>query len=409
MSTRAAVGLVVLVLGCTAGLVRTAAQNAAPPAAPNGDVLQAFVPSRYAWDLPTWMPRPLDPRDNPTTPAKVELGRRLFYDTRLSVNRSRSCASCHHQERAFTDGLAVSPGALGHLTPRNAMSLANVAYAPVLTWSNPLLTSLERQILVPLLGQEPIEMGMAGHDNELFARLRSEPLYPPLFAQAFPDSNGAIALGTIVRALASFQRTLISARAPYDRYRHEGDAKAISRAAIRGEALFFGERLQCHHCHGNFNLSGSVMHERNRVGDIAFHNTGLYNIDGRGAYPADNTGIEALTGRPEDIGRFRAPTLRNIAVTAPYMHDGSIATLDGVIDHYAAGGRTIATGPHAGVGRLNPLKSSFVTGFTLTADERADLLAFLTSLTDEQFLTDPRFSDPWPRDARPTQPAVQLR
>lgn len=377
------------------GFVFAAEHGPEPTLTLSPDLLQSYVPSTYAWNLPAWMPKPLDPRDNPTTPAKVELGRRLFYDTRLSVNRSRSCASCHRQELAFTDGLKVSPGALGHLTTRNAMSLANVAYSPVLTWGNPLLHSLEKQILVPLIGQQPIEMGMAGQDDELISRLRAEPIYPPLFAAAFPEAQGRISLTQVVRALASFQRTLISARSPYDRYRYEGDVDAISEAAIRGEALFFGERLECHHCHGNFNLNDSVMHERNRVGEVAFHNTGLYNIDGKGAYPADNTGLEEHTGRPEDMGRFKAPTLRNIALTAPYMHDGSIATIEEVLDHYAAGGRTITSGPHAGIGRDNPLKSSFVPGFTLTGQERADLLAFLDALTDPQFLSDPRFADPW--------------
>jgi cytochrome c peroxidase len=362
------------------------------------DVMARYVTSAYAWDLPAWMPKPLDPRDNPTTAEKVELGRRLFYDQRLSVNRSRSCASCHRQALAFTDGLAVSPGAFGDRTPRNAMSLANVAYAPVLTWSNPLLQSLEQQALVPLLGKEPVEMGMAGRDEELATRLRADSAYPRLFAAAFPDSPDVFSLASVVRALSAFERTLISARSPYDRYRYGGDVDAISEAAIRGEALFFGERLECHHCHGNFNLNDSTMHERNRLGEIAFHNTGLYNLDARGAYPPENTGLQEHTGRAEDMGRFKAPTLRNVAVTAPYMHDGSISTLDQVLDHYAAGGRTIANGPHAGAGRDNPLKSSFVPGFTLTASERADLLAFLRALTDEHFLTDPKLGDPWKQE-----------
>jgi cytochrome c peroxidase len=408
MASRRSLGVGAVVVVCAIGVVRSTAYAVPDRTEPAQGPASASVPSTYAWDLPSWMPKPLDPRDNPTTPAKVELGRRLFYDVRLSINGTRSCASCHHQERAFTDGRATSPGALGHLTPRNAMSLANVAYAPTLTWANPLLTSLERQVLVPLLGQEPIELGMAGHDDELIARLRSEPVYPPLFARAFPESQGAISLATIVRAIASFERTLISARSPYDRYRYEGETAALSPAAIRGEDLFFGERLECHHCHGNFNLNDSIVHERNRIGEIAFHNTGLYNLDGNGAYPPDNTGVKELTGRPQDMGRFKAPTLRNIAVTAPYMHDGSIATLDEVIDHYAAGGRTIQAGPHAGAGRANPLKSSFVPGFTLTAAERADLLAFLHALTDEPFLTDPRFANPWPRDATTPHPG-QLR
>ncbi len=365
------------------------------------DIFNRYVPSAYAWGLPRWMPRPLDPRDNPTTTAKVELGRRLFYDQRLSATQKQSCSTCHIQKLAFTDARVASVGVHGEATPRNSMSLANVAYAPVLTWANPLLQSLEQQALVPLLGRDPVELGMAGMDQELARRLRADPIYPPLFAAAFPEEKDDLSLASVTRALAAFQRTLISARSPYDRYRYEGDVDAISESAIRGEALFFSERLECHHCHGSFNLNDSVMHERNRVGEVAFHNTGLYNLDGRGAYPPDNTGLEEHTGRPEDMGRFKAPSLRNIAVTAPYMHDGSIATLDSVLDHYAAGGRALSAGPKRGVGRQNPLKSSFISGFSLTAEERADLLAFLSSLTDAKFLTDPRFSDPWQRQVPP--------
>jgi len=133
-------------------------------------------------------------------------------------------------------------------------------------------------------------------------------------------------------------------------------------------------------------LNDSQMHERNRIGEVAFHNTGLYNVDGKGAYPADNTGVIELTGRPEDMGRFKAPTLRNIAVTAPYMHDGSVATLEDALDHYAAGGR-------AGDG--NPRKDPLLVKLTFTTQERADVIEFLKSLTDQEFLTNPAFSDPW--------------
>jgi cytochrome c peroxidase len=360
--------------------------------------IDVMVPSRYDFGLPAWAPAPLEPAANPTTPAKVELGRHLFYDTRLSRDGSMACASCHEQARAFTDGRAVSTGVTGDTTPRNAMSLANVAYFPVLTWSNPLLHHLEQQALVPLLGAAPVELGFAGHDEEILARIAADPRYPAMFAAAFPEADGEISLATIVRALAAFERTIVSLRSPYDRYRYEGDVDAVSDAVIRGEALFFSERLECHHCHNGLNFADTVLHERNRAGEIAFHNTGLYNLDGAGAYPANNIGIAEITGRPEDMGRFRAPSLRNVAVTAPYMHDGSIATLDGVLDHYAAGGRAIASGPHAGVGRTNPFKSSFIPGFTLSPDERADLLAFLNALTDEQFLHDPRFANPWTQE-----------
>jgi cytochrome c peroxidase len=181
---------------------------------------------------------------------------------------------------------------------------------------------------------------------------------------------------------------------PYDRYRYGGESKAISAAAKRGEILFNSENIPSFHCHGGINFSDSVMHERLAFKEIAFHNTGLYNIDAKGAYPANNTGLLEITLKPEDMGCFKAPTLRNIALTAPYMHDGSIATLESVIDHYAAGGRTIHTGKLAGVGSKNPFKSQFISGFKLTASEKQDLLTFLQSLTDETFTHNPAFSDP---------------
>jgi len=385
----------VVLSGCASGSDQSAS-TASPAAAPaSSQLAAALVPITYDLGLPDWTPPPLEPASNRLNAAKAELGRRLFYDVRLSADKTKSCASCHKQELAFTDGLPVSPGVTGQLTPRNSMSLANVAYAPVLTWANPLLHSLEQQALVPLVGQEPVEMGMAGLDEELVSRLKSVPIYRDLFPKAFPDMGGEISLATVVRALSAFQRTIISVNSPYDRYRYGGDVDAITEAALRGEALFFSEKFECHHCHNNFNMSDNVIHARAPHPEIAFHNTGLYNIDGKGAYPAHNTGVAELTGRPEDMGRFKAPSLRNVAVTAPYMHDGSIATLDEVLDHYAAGGRTITDGPHKGVGRDNPLKSSFVPGFEMSAEERADLIAFLRSFTDEDFIKDPKLSDPW--------------
>lgn len=177
---------------------------------------------------------------------------------------------------------------------------------------------------------------------------------------------------------------------------HDGHKKGHAPAtAKRGESLFFSERLECFHCYGGFNFSQTTDHVGKAFAEIEFHNTGLYNLDGKGAFPKDNQGTFEITQRTEDMGKFRAPTLRNIAVTAPYMHDGSIATLEGVIDHYAAGGRTIRSGEFKGVGSANPNKSSFVKGFRLTAQEKQDLLNFLKSLTDEKFLTDRRFGDPW--------------
>jgi cytochrome c peroxidase len=159
--------------------------------------------------------------------------------------------------------------------------------------------------------------------------------------------------------------------------------------------LFYSERLECHHCHGGFNFTEASVHAGSAFDAALFHNTGLYDLDGAGAYPAGNTGLYELTGEPADMGRFRAPTLRNVAVTAPYMHDGSVETLEEVIRIYEAGGRLIEDGPWAGDGRSSPLKSGLIPGFALTDDERADLVAFLESLTDARFLTDPRFADPY--------------
>ncbi len=159
-------------------------------------------------------------------------------------------------------------------------------------------------------------------------------------------------------------------------------------------ALFFSERLECFHCHGGFNFTADVDHEGTIFSEPSFHNTGLYNYDHLGSYPRPNRGLYEFTGRPEDMGRFRAPTLRNIEVTAPYMHDGSVADLDEVIDHYAAGGRTVTDGEWAGDGSQNPFKSEFIVGFELSEQERADLIEFLHSLTDREFLEDPDFADP---------------
>ncbi len=392
----------VLLAACASGSDNTGLSGSAPATeTASSPLVSDLVPVTYDLGLPDWMPSPLEPASNRLNAAKAELGRRLFYDTRLSADRTTSCATCHKQELAFTDGRPVSPGVTGQLTPRNSMSLANVAYAPVLTWANPLLHTLEQQALVPLVGQEPVEMGMANLDAELIDRLKAEPIYRDLFPKAFPDRQGEISLATVVRALSAFQRTIISTNSPYDRYRYQGDVDAMPEAAIRGEALFFSEKFECHHCHNNINMSDTIIHARAPHPEIAFNNTGLYNVDGKGAYPAHNTGIAELTGRPEDMGRFKAPSLRNVALTAPYMHDGSIASLDEVLDHYAAGGRTIKDGPNAGIGRDNPLKSSFVPGFEITADERADIIAFLRSFTDTDLLTNPKYSDPWKKGTTP--------
>ncbi len=348
----------------------------------------------YAWNLPKGFPKPNVPLDNPMTAAKVELGRYLFYDARMSVNGKASCATCHQQELAFTDGRAVGIGATGEPHSRGAMSLVNVAYSAVLTWSNPRMKLLEEQALVPMFGEHPVELGLREGDG-FVPMLRSDPRYRELFAKAFPAEGDPFSIKNVTRALACFERSIISARSPYDRYHYGGDDGAIPESAKRGEILFFSQPLSCFRCHGGFNFSDTTVWEGRAGREVEFHNTGLYNLSGPLSYPAPNVGIYEFTESPRDIGKFKAPTLRNIAITRPYMHDGSIATLEGVLDHYAAGGRTIASGANAGAGHDNPNKDSLIGGFQLSAQDRADLIAFLESLTDDAVLHDSRFANPW--------------
>lgn len=342
----------------------------------------------------------LIPDDNPFTPEKALLGRYLFYDDRLSGNKHQSCASCHQRELAFSDGLPFSVGSTGEAGLRSAPSLTNVANRNPLTWANPLLDTLESQALVPMFGDQPIELGVHGNGEEALAALRSDARYQELFTQAFPDAEDPFTLGHITRALASFERMLISDNSPYDRYLR-GETSALSEAENHGRRLFFSERLGCGGCHHGADLSDAVANVVNDDLDhdsAPFHNTGLYNLDENGGYP-DSVGLITFTGDPADMGRFRTPSLRNIAVTAPYMHDGSIPSLNAVLDHYAAGGRTITSGPHAGVGANNPYKSPRITGFSLTKQQRTYLIAFLTALTDEDFLNNAALSNPWTVDA----------
>ncbi|MDX2090879.1 MAG: di-heme enzyme [Kofleriaceae bacterium] len=343
---------------------------AAEPAAPFED---------WTWELPRRFAPPTVPADNPMSIEKVELGRHLFYDTRLSTNGTQACASCHRQELAFTDGEVTSVGATGERGKHNAMSLVNAGYNSTHTWATN-IAHLEAQALAPMFGTAPVELGLAGGEAALLARLRAEPTYQMLFPAAFPDDEDPFSVDTITRALASFERTIISGNSRFDAF-VTGTASALDAAEQRGLALFESPRLGCTTCHGGFNLSAVV-------GDsVQFFNTGLYNLDGKGAYPAGDGGLYEITGDPAHMGRFKPPTLRNIAITAPYMHDGSVATLEDVIDIYARGGR--------GEGAASPLKSVFMTGFTLTAEERADLIAFLNALTDEELLRNSALSSPW--------------
>jgi cytochrome c peroxidase len=350
----------------------------------------------YDFQLPKGFPKPNVPRSNPMSDAKVAVGRRLFYDVRLSGNGTQSCGSCHQQALAFTDGKGQAVGSTGQVHPRGAQSLINVVYNSTLTWANTSLVSLERQMEVPLFGTAPVEMGVTDANRDaVLERIAGDAWYARRFRTAYPGLKRPITWSTVIRSIAAFQRSIISADSRYDRYLR-GKAK-LTAAERRGMKLFMGERAECHHCHGSFIFNDQVTYPGAPAEKPLFHNTGLYNLGGTGAFPAPNRGVFELTGKAKDMGAFKAPSLRNVAVTAPYMHDGSVPTLAAAVDHYAAGGRLISEGPNAGDGRANPYKDPLVSGIELSPGDRADLVAFLEALTDRRVLTDKRFADPFKR------------
>ena len=370
----------------TIGLAAALSCGAAP-------AVGAGAEDGWVWSLPSFLPSPHVPADNPMTETRFQLGRKLFYDTRLSGNGQESCASCHLPRLAFTDGRKVAVGAAGETTPRNAPSIANVAWRATLTWANPALATLERQMLVPLFGEAPVEMGV-NDDNkkEVLSRFTSDADYRLRFEQAFPGEGEPINFGNIVKAIATFERGVVSVSSKYDLYL-EGKA-TLTVQETRGKDLFFGEKAECHHCHGSVNFDDQFYHAKTREIETPFHNTGLYNLGDAGDYPEPNRGVYETSHKLDDMGAFRAPSLRNVAVTGPYMHDGSVATLEEVVDIYAAGGRKIESGPYKGDGRVNPHKSELIVPIDLTPQERADLVAFLKTLTDESFVNSPRFGPP---------------
>jgi cytochrome c peroxidase len=373
--------------------VRSARRKAPVPTAALAVLVFSAVGASQTVTLPRGFPKFPIPPNNPITEAKVLLGRYLFYDKRMSLNGTTSCATCHRQELAFTDGRARAVGATGQTHPRSAMSLVNIAYNGAFNWSDPTAHSLEEQALRPMFSTDPIELGLNVIQTDFLRLTRSDPVYRRLFPQAFQEESDPHSIGNVAKALAAFERTIISGASAYDRFRYERDGHAISESAKRGEVLFFLDGgPSCFRCHGGFNFSDAVFSKAGQGAE--FHNTGLYNVAGPFSYPLPNAGLYEHTKRTGDIGKFKAPTLRNIALTAPYMHDGSIATLAEVLDHYASGGRTIADGPLAGVGRDNPAKDKLIHGFYMTPQNRADLVAFLESLTDDSLIHDPRFADP---------------
>ena len=301
-------------------------------------------------------PAMLYPQDNPQSPEKIELGRKLFYDVRLSVDNTIACASCHQQKFAFSNGgQRVSTGIRGQKGTRNAPGLGNVGYRKSFFWEGG-AKSLELQAIGPITAHD--EMGMEPED--LVRKLASIPEYANAFKTAFKDG---VTMLNITRALASFERTLISNSSPFDAYR-AGNETAMNPAAVRGMELFFGEKGDCFHCHGGFNFT-----------DEDLHNTGVH-------LKYADPGLARISKNPDDVGKFKTPGLRNIALTAPYMHDGSMKSLQAVLEHYNKGGQAH---PNADV-LMRPLE--------LTKQEINDLIMFLNALTDKKFITEPKFGPP---------------
>jgi len=341
---------------------------------------------------------PKIPQDNPITNEKIELGKYLFYDTKLSANQTQSCSSCHLQKSAFSDHNKVGIGSTGEHSLRNPNSLTNTGYYTSYSWANPALTTLERFIILPITGDDPIELGVVDEEQEeVLNRFKLDERYQNLFTKAFPDVENPYTLEYIVKALATFLRTLNSFNSKYDKY-IRGDKTALNESEIRGMNLFMGEKAECFHCHDGINFSDSTTNEKSFSNPQFFHNIGLYNINGIGSYPDLNQGLFEITQQNSDKGKFKAPSLRNIELTFPYMHDGSMETLEEIIDLHSNGGRYIESGINAGDGRNNPYLSDFITVKNFTQEEKDDLLAFLKSLTDEEFITNQKIANPFAQD-----------
>ncbi|MEM6764467.1 MAG: cytochrome c peroxidase [Bacteroidota bacterium] len=309
--------------------------------------------ARYELSLPKGFPSPPIPEDNPLTQVSVTLGKALFYDNMLSIDSSMSCASCHLLSAGLADHHPISVGIEGRIGFRNVPTLTNIAYHPYffVEGGSP---SLERQVLGPICNND--ELGFNAAD--LAVRLTNNTVYQDLAMEAY---GRPMDLFVLTRALASFERTMISYQSPYDLAQRENDPGYLSAEAVRGRDLFFSPRTACASCHSGPNFT-----------NFSFENIGLETeyVD-QGRY--------RVSLREEDIGKFKVPTLRNIGLTAPYMHDGRMESLEEVIAHYDQGG----------AGHIN--QHPLIKPLSLTKQEKQDLIAFLHSLTDKHFIQNSEF------------------
>lgn len=304
-------------------------------------------------EVPEGFPEPDIPEDNQFTEARWDLGKRLFFEKALSLDSTISCASCHQPDLAFSDDVAFSLGIEDRIGTRNSPSLANIAYHPYFTREGGVPT-LEMQVLVPVQEHNEFDFNIL----LITERLKKDPAYSVMAQQAYGREIDPF---VITRALACFERSLLSGYSRYDQYSQYGKKEALTTAEIRGMDLFFSDRTQCASCHGGFNFT-----------NYSFENNGLY-------VEYEDEGRLRLTGNESDRALFKVPSLRNIELTAPYMHNGSIKTLEEVVEHYVSGGAN------------HPNKSELIQAIDLTEKEKTDLIRFLRSLTDEQFVSNPLF------------------
>lgn len=323
---------------------------------------EPWNPSPYELAIPQGFPDMVIPADNPMTEEGVILGRMLFYDPILSADNTQSCASCHAQDFSFTDnGRKLSVGIDGTEGFRNSMSLLNAGWIRGHNWDGSAET-LEEQAFEPVTN--PVEM----HNTwpQAVAALKAHEIYPDLFFNAF--GTRYIDSTHVVKALAQFERTLISGNSKWDRYLR-GEVQ-LSITETKGFEVFFTEKGDCFHCHTTILFT-----------DNEFHNNGLDSI-------FTDRGLYEVTGNPNDIGKFRTPTLRNLVYTAPFMHDGRFETLEEVIDFYSEGLKFSPT--------IDPLmKNVNQGGVQLTQEEKESLIAFIKTLTDTTFVNNPEFSNPF--------------
>ena len=305
--------------------------------------------------VPLGLPALPVPADNPPTAQTIALGRRLFYDTHVSVDNTLSCASCHDPRAYFTDGKNVSTGVRGALGTRNAPTILNAAYLPFQFWDGRAIT-LEQQAAFPIA--DPVEMSQP-HAADV-SKLRDDPAYRAMFKSAFGTDD--VNIQRVEAALASFERTALTGNSAFDRYRYGGDRTALTPAQLRGFMVYLDPtRGNCAACH-------TVGPHDALFTDGKFHNTGQ-GVNDAGTF--SDVGRFHETRIATDTGAFKTPTLRNIAGTAPYMHDGNLKTLGAVVDFYA------------GQGNSNPYLDPEMKKIHLSGQDRADLVEFLQSLTGD--------------------------